>query len=58
MLKVKFTDSRSSMNPKHNKLKENHGQTHLIKAAETESKEKTLKVARGKQHITYRGTTI
>lgn len=50
----KPTDSRNSMNPKFNKPKENHTKSLCNENPKTSDKEKILKAARKKRHITYR----
>ena len=55
---IKLMDPRSLMNPKQNKPGENHIISCHNKISETTDKEKTLKAAREKRHISYKRINI
>ena len=55
---IKLMDPRSLMNPKQNKPGENHIISCYNKISETTDKEKTLKAAREKRHISYKRINI
>ena len=53
------SSSRGTKRPTQDKPKEKHTPRHiLIKLTKTKNKERTLKAAREKQHITYKGNPI